>query len=80
MVVNLLHANHGSRLVAVRSGWPSAGSPFDIVPVALNRGVADDEETQALRWEVNKRLGIVIGGFIAYYFFVLLVGPTDAAA
>ena len=44
----------------------------NIIPVAFNYGVAQDEDTQSLRREMNKRLLIIIGGFVAFYFFLTL--------
>lgn len=45
----------------------------NVIPVALNLGVARDEETQAMRRRMNRRLGAILGGLIAFGLFVALV-------
>jgi len=79
VVANLVQATRLSYQVEARSealrnnsGVPRFARLFE---VAFNRGVAQDEETQAMRREINKRLLIILGGFVAFYFFVTLVGP-----
>jgi len=41
----------------------------NVVPVAFNFGVARDEETQALRWRMNKRLIAIVAGFAVLHLF-----------
>jgi hypothetical protein len=84
VIANLMQATRLSYQVEARSealrnksGVPRFARLFE---VAFNRGVAQDEETQTLRREINKRLLIVIGGFVAFYFFVMLVGPGAESA
>ncbi len=74
VILNLIMAARYCRAIEMRSGLPTParGLPgyASIIPVALNRGVALDDETQALRWEMNKRLLTIIGGFVAFFIFV----------
>jgi hypothetical protein len=49
-------------------GLPSYGATS--LPIAFNRGVAQDEETQDLRRQMNKRLWIILIGFAVFFFFV----------
>jgi hypothetical protein len=84
VVANLITATRICYAIEARSGRPmlKGGLPgfANIIPVAFNYGVAQDEETQALRWDMNKRLLIIAGGFVAFYFFVTLSGPGEMAA
>jgi len=80
VVANLIQAATICYQIEARSGRPmmrSSGLPgyANIIPVAFNVRVAQDDETQALRWQMNKRLLIILGGFVAFYFFTMLVGP-----
>jgi membrane protein required for beta-lactamase induction len=84
VIANLMQATRLSYQVEARSealrnktGVPRFARIFE---VAFDKGVAQDDETQALRREMNKRLLIVLGGFIAFYFFVMLVGPGTGAS
>jgi len=55
----------------LRSGLPGYAN---VIPVALNIGVARDEETQGLRREVVKRLLTILGGFLAFALFLAVAG------
>ncbi len=65
-----IEARSGRR--PLRSGLPGFAN---VIPVAFNVGVAKDEETQALRWEMNKRLLIILGGFVIFFFFLSVAVP-----
>ena len=41
----------------------------NVVPVAFNWRVAPDAETQALRWQMNRRLVAILAGFALLYLF-----------
>jgi len=43
----------------------------NVVPVAFNFRVAKDEETQAMRWRMNKRLIAIVAGFALIHLFRL---------
>lgn len=80
VVANLMQAARLSQLVEERSealrnrsGLPRFARIFEI---ALNKGVAQDEETQALRADMNRRLLIIVGGFIAFYVLLKLTSPA----
>ena len=77
----LIRAARFTYMVEARSGRPLLrnGLPgfANIIPVALNIGVARDEETQGLRREVVKRLLMILGGFVA---FALFLAVTEAGA
>ena len=84
VIANLITAARLCYVIEARSGRPllKGGLPgyANILPVAFNYGVAQDEETQSLRREMNKRLLIILGGFVAFYFFVTLTEPGPMSA
>jgi hypothetical protein len=59
--------------IEARSGRPllKHGLPgyANVIPVALNVRVAQDEETQAMRWRMNKRLIAIVAGFALLHLF-----------
>lgn len=79
IIVNLIFAARLCYEVEARSGRPmlKGGLPgfANIIPVAFNFGVAKDADTQDLRWQMNKRLLIVLGGFIFYVIYLRLAAP-----
>jgi hypothetical protein len=84
MIVNLVETVRLCYAVEHRSGRenPKLGLPVfaNIWGVAMNQGVAQDEETQDLRRQMNRRLMIIVGGFVVFALFVLLAGPSVDAA
>lgn len=78
MVANLIAATRICYAIEARSGRPllKNGLPgyANIIPVAFNFRVARDEETQEMRWEMNKRLLIVLVGFAFYALYLRLAG------
>jgi hypothetical protein len=82
MIVNLIDAIRLCYAVENRSGiggrqkW-GFSTYANIWGVALNRGVAQDEETQELRRQMNRRLWIILGGFV---FFAMYIYVTRGAA
>nr|WP_295465770.1 hypothetical protein [Mesorhizobium sp.] len=64
--------------IEARSGRPMLkhGLPgfANVFPVAFNVGVADDEETQRMRWRMIQRLLVVGAGFV---FFVAVLRSAD---
>lgn len=64
--------------IEARSGRPTlkGGLPgfANVFPVALNVGVAGDEETQRMRWRMIQRLLVICVGFV---FFVLVLRSAD---
>ncbi len=80
VIANLIQATRICYAIEARSGRPALrnGVPgfANVLPVAFNMGVAKDEETQALRWEMNKRLLMIAGGFVVFFFFLAVAGPT----
>lgn len=79
IIVNLIFAARICYQIEERSGKPmlKGGLPgfANIVPVAFNVGVAKDDETQDLRWQMNKRLLTILGGFVAYMIYLRLTDP-----
>jgi hypothetical protein len=79
ILVNLIFAARICYQIEERSGRPmlKGGLPgyANIIPVAFNFGVAKDDETQDLRWQMNKRLLIVLGGFFCYTVYLRLAAP-----
>ncbi|MCV0395509.1 MAG: hypothetical protein K5872_16735 [Rhizobiaceae bacterium] len=71
MILNLLTATRICHAIEHRSGR-TGGAPglSRLIPVAMNRDVAQDAETQELRSQMNKRLLIVVIGVIAYGIFL----------
>lgn len=49
----------------------------NLIPVALNFGVAGDAETQAMRWRMNRLLLALLGGLALFYIYVMRSGVTD---
>lgn len=78
MVANFIAAARMCYAIEARSGKPMLknGLPgyANILPVAFNFGVAQDDETQDMRWEMNKRLLIVLVGFAFYALYLRLAG------
>lgn len=73
VVMNLMIASRICAAIQHRSGMTmQAGLPgfAAILPVAMNRGVAQDQETQDLRKQMNKRLWIILIGFAVFFFFI----------
>lgn len=73
VVMNLMIASRICAAIQHRSGMtaqPGLPGFAAILPVAFNRGVAQDEETQDLRQQMNKRLWIILIGFAVFFFFV----------
>jgi hypothetical protein len=60
--------------IEARSGRPMLknGLPgfANVFPVAFNVGVADDVETQRMRWRMIQRMLVIAAGFV---FFILVV-------
>lgn len=54
--------------IEIRSGRQGAGIPglANIWQAAINKGVADDEQTQRLRWRMNQRLLVILAGFLVF--------------
>lgn len=71
----MVEARSGRR--PLRSGLPGFAN---VIPVALNIGVARDAETQGLRREVVKRLLMILGGFVAFALFLAVAGQGAAEA
>ncbi|MCC0044280.1 MAG: hypothetical protein H6892_07925 [Brucellaceae bacterium] len=85
MIVNFVDAIRLCYAVENRSGISGQqkwGLPTyaNIIGVALNRGVAQDGETQELRKQMNRRLLIILGGFVAFGLFIVLAVPNLGAA
>ena len=63
--------------IEARSGRPvmKNGLPgfANVIPVALNIGVAADADTQRLRWRMNQRLLVILVGFA---FFAVIIGES----
>jgi len=73
VIMNLMIAARICAAIQHRSGMtPQPGLPSyaAILPIAFNRGVAQDQETQDLRQQMNKRLWIILIGFAVFFFFV----------
>jgi hypothetical protein len=73
VVMNLMIASRICLAIQQRSGMevqPGLASYGAILPIAFNRGVAQDEETQDLRQQMNKRLWIILIGFAVFFFFL----------
>jgi hypothetical protein len=79
IVVNLIFAARMCYQIQERSGKPmlKGGLPgfANILPAAFNIGVARDDETQDLRWQINRRLLTILGGFVAYMIYLRLTDP-----
>ena len=77
-VANLIAATRICYAIEARSGRPvlKGGLPgyANIVPVAFNVGVARDDETQEMRWDMNKRLFIILMGFGFYAIYLRIAG------
>lgn len=73
MVLNLITATRICYLIEERSGKKTSLPAFaNVLPVAFNYGVAQDEETQELRRQMNRRLLYIVAGFIAFFIFLRL--------
>lgn len=83
VIALLIDATRLSYRIEARSGRPMMrhGLPgyANVIPTALNIGVAKDEETQAMRREMNRRLYAILAGFVAFGLFVLLMRPGEIA-
>lgn len=81
VVLALIRVIRMTYAIEARSGRPllKNGLPgyANVIPVALNIGVAKDEETQAMRRDMNRRLAVILAGFVAFGLFVLLTRPTE---
>jgi hypothetical protein len=79
-VANLIAAARICHAIEARSGKPMLKGALpgfaNIIPIALNRGVAQDDETQALRWEMNKRLLIILAGIVFFVVYLRLTGQA----
>jgi len=64
-----IEAHSGRR--PLKGGLPGYAN---VIPVALNLGVAGDEETQALRRRMNGRLAAIIVLFAAFWLFLWAAG------
>jgi hypothetical protein len=76
MIVNFFVATKMCQAIEARSGRNGAAPVVRLIPVALNRGVAADSETQDLRSQMNRRLLIIVAGFVAFWIFLRLAGPA----
>jgi len=67
--------------IEARSGRPLLRSGLvgyaNIIPAALNLGVARDEVTQAMRRRMNRLLLVLLGGLVLFYFYVTRIGVAD---
>jgi len=75
MIVNFVDAIRLCYAIERRSGLGSkTGLPAyaNIWGVAMNRGVAQDDETQELRRQMNRRLLIILGGFVFFAMYIYL--------
>ena len=73
MVAILISAIRLCYEIERRSGWRKPGDLPTYaawIPVLLNRGVASDDETQALRWRMIQRFFTILVGF-GFFLFVL---------
>ncbi|MBO6727927.1 MAG: hypothetical protein JJ911_19870 [Rhizobiaceae bacterium] len=85
MIVNFVDAIRLCYAVENRSGISGRqkwGLPTyaNIWAVAMNRGVAQDNDTQELRRQMNRRLLIILGGFVFFALFITLGVPDAPAA
>jgi hypothetical protein len=64
--------------IEARSGRPMLGKGVpgfaNVFPVAFNVGVADDDETQRMRWRMIQRLLVIGAGFVV---FLLVLRAAD---
>ncbi len=81
VVLALIRATRMTYAIEARSGRPLLrnGLPgyANVIPVALNIGVAKDEETQAMRRALVRRLMVILGGLVAFGLFVLMTQPAQ---
>lgn len=68
----MIEARSGRR--PLRSGLPGYAN---LIPTALNLGVARDAETQAMRRRMNRLLLVLLGGLVLFYIYVAHSGATD---
>ena len=66
-----IEARSGRPLLKPRSGLPGYAN---VIPVAFNFKVASDDETQALRWRMNRLLIAILAGFALLYLFRWVAG------
>ncbi len=82
MIAALISAARLCYRIEARSGRPLLrnGLPgyANVVPVAFNVGVAQDEETQALRRRMNGRLLAILAGFPVLYLFRWAAGVLSS--
>jgi hypothetical protein len=80
MVANLIAATRICYAIEARSGRPMLrnGLPgfANVLPVAFNFGVAQDEETQEMRRQMNKRLIIIVVGFVFFFVYLRRIGAA----
>jgi hypothetical protein len=80
MVANLIAATRICYAIEARSGRPMLknGLPgfANVLPVAFNFGVAQDDETQEMRRQMNKRLIIIVVGFVFFFVYLRLIGAA----
>jgi hypothetical protein len=80
MVANLIAATRICYAIEARSGRPmlKTGLPgfANVLPVAFNFGVAQDDETQEMRRQMNKRLIIIVVGFVFFFVYLRLIGAA----
>lgn len=77
-IVLLISATRLCYRIEARSGRPllKHGLPgyANVIPVAFNFRVAQDGETQALRWRMNRRLIVILVGFALIHLFRRVAG------
>ncbi len=61
-----IEARSGRAMLKHRLGLPGYAN---VIPVAFNFRVAQDEETQAMRWRMNWRLIAIVAGFAVLHLF-----------
>lgn len=70
MIAMWISVTRLSYAIEARSGRPLLRNSLpgfaNVFPVAFNLGVADDEETQRLRWRMNQRLLVIAAGFVVF--------------
>lgn len=80
MVANLIAATRICYAIEARSGRPMLknGLPgfANVLPVAFNFGVVQDDETQEMRRQMNKRLIIIVVGFVFFFVYLRLIGAA----
>jgi len=77
MVAILISAIRLCYEIERRSGWKKPGALPTYaawIPVLLNRNVAQDDETQALRWRMIQRFVTILVGFGFFYLVLHAAG------